>query len=218
MKIHHLIFFATFLASFNSCQKEEMSVLDKEANGLEQKANTKNPKYQIGQEFGGGIVVYIDASGKHGLIIGKEDLIGQWGCYGTLIPNNADGQTMTNNIIVGCSEPGIAARLCDEYVVYETGNSTNSSSEKGRKYDDWFMASVDETRLAGATYWNYLTIGAVYWTGVQATYFVSELNPAEYVQTIQPYSYAIDGVTYVGIGPGVSAKNNLRAVRPWRKF
>ena len=84
----------------------------------------------------GGIVFYVTDNGLHGLEAAPVDQgVGQWGCPGSGIPG-ADGTAIgtgaqnTADILAGCAEPGIAARLVDGY-------SLNG-------FDDWFLPSKDE--------------------------------------------------------------------------
>jgi len=60
-----------------------------------------------------------------------------WGCYGTSIPGVfgtaiGSGQANTTSIVNGCSDAGIAARICDDLVL--------------NGYTDWFLPSIDELR------------------------------------------------------------------------
>jgi hypothetical protein len=92
----------------------------------------------VGQECLGGIVAYVDASGKHGLIAAKTDLniMCSWGCQGTLIGTSTkygQGQINTNKILVGCNDVNSAANRCD--VLIQDG------------YNDWFLPTYDELLL-----------------------------------------------------------------------
>ena len=62
----------------------------------------------------------------------------QWGCSGTLIsgadgPNIGDGEQNTTDIVSGCSEINIYARICFDLVY--------------NGYDDWFLPSKEELVL-----------------------------------------------------------------------
>ena len=87
----------------------------------------------------GGIVFYITHGGLHGLEAAPADQGGgaAWGCYGTYI--GADGFAVgtgaqnTADILAGCSESGIAAKIADDYTL--------------NGYTDWFLPSKDELGL-----------------------------------------------------------------------
>lgn len=90
---------------------------------------------KIGDEFKGGIVFYLDATGQHGLVSAKpgNDLSGAWGCpvdVPGLKTEIGSGQANTNAILAACGSASSAAKLTDESVWYG--------------YKDWFMPSRDE--------------------------------------------------------------------------
>jgi hypothetical protein len=92
-------------------------------------------EFSIGKSYGGGIIFYIDSTGKHGLIssISDQSTDAEWGCGGTLIGTSTaigTGQANTTAILAGCSQAGIAARICNYLVL--------------NGYDDWFLPSKDE--------------------------------------------------------------------------
>ena len=105
----------------------------------------KKSTIAIGKSYQGGIIFYIlqpgdigyDANVQHGLIAAPSDQStgAQWGCSSTLI-SGADGTAIgtgnqnTIDIMNGCSEAGIAARLCGELVL--------------GGYSDWYLPSKDE--------------------------------------------------------------------------
>ena len=91
----------------------------------------------IGASYAGGIVFYVDSTGKHGFVAATEDQSEgcEWGCYGTSIPGAhgvklGEGQANTKAIVNSCFTIGIAARICDELTL--------------NGYDDWFLPSVSE--------------------------------------------------------------------------
>ena len=93
----------------------------------------------IGQSHAGGIVVYIDVTGQHGLVAtpGDQSSFAEWGCYGTSIPGTSTtigaGQANTTAIVNGCSTAGIAARLCNSLIFPPLS-----------PYFDWFLPSKNE--------------------------------------------------------------------------
>jgi hypothetical protein len=94
--------------------------------------------HYIGQEYGGGVIFYLNEEGTGGLIAAPTDQASgaQWGCNGTLVGTSTavgTGQTNTTSIANGCSQAGIAARICDELVL--------------NGYDDWYLPSKDELNL-----------------------------------------------------------------------
>jgi hypothetical protein len=107
------------------------------------------------------------AGQSHGIIASLSDLStgAEWGCSGTGIPG-ADGQALgtgaqnTIDIVAGCATPGIAARLCSDYVNTETGTGV---------YSDWSLPSQDEIEKL---YLNRSAIGGFavdqYWSSTES--------------------------------------------------
>jgi len=130
-----------------------------------------NPKFKIGQEYQGGIIAYIDATGEHGLIAAAEDQsIGvTWGRPG-LGPGTGTfatdarateiwtGKSNTEKIVQLTFEGEYAARLCYDLVL--------------NGYDDWFLPSRDEL---SELYKNRVKIGGFvstskYWSSSEGVY------------------------------------------------
>jgi hypothetical protein len=93
---------------------------------------------RIGDLYKGGIVFYLDASGKHGLIsaLPGNNHAGEWGCTGVSVPGTkteiGTGQANTKLIIAACAgdAKNNAAKWCDDLV------------DNG--WNDWFLPSRDE--------------------------------------------------------------------------
>lgn len=149
-------------------------------------------KHELGELWGGGIVIYLsDTSKTHGFVVSNFDIGNQvqWGCS-ILYPNNKTdinyGKLNTYNIITYCNTPGIAAKLCYDYKV--------------DKFDDWFLPSLDELNLL---YLNkkYVTN----WSDAYKYWSSSQLN--SYSIYVKDWS---DGKQYI-ITP--TSKINVRAIR-----
>ena len=98
---------------------------------------------QIGDFYEGGVVFYIDETGRHGLVCPIVDtnpvlpeLHAGWGCNNGTDLDGADGTAIgtgaqnTLDILAGCPTEGIAADMCAKL-------SLNG-------YTDWFLPSLDE--------------------------------------------------------------------------
>ncbi len=88
----------------------------------------------IGENFGGGVVFWVNSAGNHGLVASTTSQgMAEWGCQGISIPTSGNlgtGQSNTNAIIAGCTTPGIAARICNDLIL--------------NGYNDWYLPSKDE--------------------------------------------------------------------------
>src|SRR5687768_14136255 len=120
----------------------------------------------VGDSYAGGKVAYILIPGDPGYVAGQihgliaapsnQSTSAQWGCVGTYIPG-ADGTALgtgnqnTIDIVNGCSEAGIAARISNDLVL--------------GVYSDWYLPSKDELNKL---YLNRVAIGgfefAYYWS------------------------------------------------------
>lgn len=128
LKILGQLLMATFL--FTGCSNND--------NPAEE-----NLALEIGQDYQGGIIFYLDDSGEHGLIAYQSDLAeAPWGCVSypdlpstSIAQNNGIGfgEQNTLAIINFCDEPNIAARLA--YTL------------DGNGYADWYLPSIDELAL-----------------------------------------------------------------------
>lgn len=92
---------------------------------------------QIGTEYAGGIVFYIDETGKHGLVCAPSDqYYGFWGCYGVNVPgvkSTAFGTGSANTALIVATGLPSAAKVCDDLVL--------------NGFDDWYLPSLDELTM-----------------------------------------------------------------------
>jgi len=109
------------------------------------KEGTKVARYNVGDKFGGGIIIFVDDTGEHGLITAPNDQSNraEWGCNGILVgaSNLTDGMTNTKKIVDRCGRR-TAARMCDTLTI---GGFT-----------DWYLPSQYELNLI---YQNAIAIG-----------------------------------------------------------
>lgn len=115
-----------------SCTKQVVDT----GNNIEASAKKASAHF-IGENFGGGIVFYIDASGEHGLIAATADKgAATWwnGVYtntGATDTTIGSGKINTRKIIQSQGKNGdYAARICATY--------------KGGGFTDWFLPSKNE--------------------------------------------------------------------------
>ncbi len=109
----------------NSCKKDD---------------DSQKIKYTIGQSYGGGIIVYIDNSGQHGLIAAESDQSNaiQWyngsfvttSATGTLV---GDGAKNTKAIVAAQGPGNYAAKICDDLEL--------------NGYNDWFLPSLSDLNI-----------------------------------------------------------------------
>ncbi|MEI8049437.1 MAG: hypothetical protein WCI92_18800, partial [Bacteroidota bacterium] len=145
---------------------------------------TGNP-YAVGDALAGGIIVYVDCSGQHGLIAATVDqsISAQWGCYGTVTGATGSaiytGLANTNTIIAaGCAPAGTAAQVCAAYTAGGTGLTGITN---------WYLPSKDEFQYL----WNQkalislsigcATYGCYYWTSTEYNSAIAYCIPSNLV-------------------------------------
>ncbi len=125
---------------------------------------TFKSEYSIGEFLYGGYIFYIDETGEHGLVCAPSDqsMNAPWG---SSAPAGAAGRSVgtgyknTTDIVLGCPEDGIAAKICN-------GLEMNG-------FNDWFLPSINELFLI---YTNLHSKGSgnfedqFYWSSTQDNY------------------------------------------------
>jgi hypothetical protein len=169
----------------------------------------------VGINYQGGKIAYIlapgdpgyDATTPHGLIAATSDqsTASNWGCILTLL-TGADGTALgtgnqnTIDIMAGCSEAGIAARLCGDL---ELGG-----------YSDWYLPSINELNKL---YLNKTAIGGFSNAigGVKTNFYWSSTEDNKYGAWGYDFSSTSSGVRDNGIRDGTSgySTSHVRAIR-----
>jgi hypothetical protein len=126
---------AIIMLSIVACKKETIQT---NTSLTATDASKSVQAFVIGQEYQGGIIIYIDTSGEHGIIAAKTDqsLGATWynGVYGITGANGkiiGTGPANTRKIIRAQGTPGnYAARICGRLKVDD--------------YNDWYLPSKNE--------------------------------------------------------------------------
>ena len=170
---------------------------------------TTETKLEIGMEYQGGIIFYLDASEKHGLIAAKKDQgLGEieWSngsnwdketkAIGTAI---GTGKSNTATIVYEFFGIGIgnyAAKICDDLVL--------------EGYNDWFLPSKDELELV---YQSRELIGGF----SQTTYWSSSADAYNSGGYYPEFKYAWNQ-NFISGSQSTSGKDNIYRVRAIREF
>lgn len=130
------------------------------STGCKKDPADKSPHYYtLGEQYGGGIVFYVDSTQQHGLIAATVDqsTTAPW-WNGTFVATNAtsatDGFTNTQKIVAAQQSGEYAARICDGYA--------------GGGFTDWFLPSKDQL---DKLYSNRMFVGGfseeIYWSSTE---------------------------------------------------
>jgi hypothetical protein len=142
LKSYFTLILTIGLFALISCTKENIGNPASSATNSPATAVAVSSSYSIGQAYGGGIIFYIDGTGKHGLIADITDTnyrMIKWGdsyflntgATGTAVGTGAEN---TRKIIaVQGTKYNYAALVCANY--------------RGGGYSDWFLPSKDELYL-----------------------------------------------------------------------
>ena len=158
--------------------------------------------YSIGDVVNGGVVFWLDSTDQHGLVVAFSDLVAEWGCFGTDLPNVlnvpynggvptgsgaeiGDGFNNTNNIIKDCSTvpAALAARSLGA---------------------QWFLPSINELNQM---YINSATLEAVSGFSAFSNYYWSSTENDNYGAWLQYFTNGYQGPS------NKDSTCNVRAVR-----
>jgi Protein of unknown function (DUF1566) len=97
--------------------------------------------YSIGEHFGGGIIFYLDKTGRHGIIAASADLeeAQSWSRADTLTgAQSAKVGAGLNNTNKICRVQGVPQSEADNYAALECAEF------QANGYNDWYLPSKDE--------------------------------------------------------------------------
>lgn len=169
-----------------SCKKDSSS------NSNTTPTPTPPTNHTVGEQYQGGIIIYVDGTGQHGVICSNTSMVYQekWDSKGTTL--------------IGANGPGIGEGRANTDKMYSIGTSAAANFCKSldlNGYKDWYIPSQTELSLI---YDNRLKIGGltnlIYWSSTESS---------------ETKAWAFDFFTGF---PTPSIKTNINVVRPVRVF
>jgi hypothetical protein len=97
---------------------------------------TKDTIHYVGELFGGGVIFYVDASLKHGLICSMSDIRDPLST--TPDRSSPKAKTVPLELKQAVKNPDRASEICETY--------TNSNYGMGQ-FSDWYLPSIDELKI-----------------------------------------------------------------------
>ncbi len=127
----------------------------------------------VGMEYGGGIIFWLDSSGVHGLIAATSNAGNKvkWGEEGSTnaIPDGVYAGMRNTDTIIAFYGPGTI------YAAHRCANYTLTTTDPTEYYDDWYLPSKYELKLlydARADLGDYALPAGDYWSS-------TEYNPSD---------------------------------------
>jgi hypothetical protein len=193
-----------------SCSKSN----DADWQTLESQASAQPLK--VGMDYQGGMIAYLDETGKHGLIVARQEFgPAEWGCSGVEVPGARDMLNgMANTMAMQAACAGTAATLCTGFTV------TDRSGMFTLSYDDWHLPAFSElVEIVHALKDKSNMCGKTYWTSTEATgsFQAMPINPAERAWIIS-VSCSELSPEQVGLFAAPGRKVGQHMVRPVRRF
>ncbi|WP_259070370.1 DUF1566 domain-containing protein [Mucilaginibacter sp. X4EP1] len=151
---------------------------------------TPQPPIAIGQSYAGGIIFYVDNTGKHGLVVTPTDLSlettwdnGTYSTVGLFTTNTAVGTGKANTATIVAA---LGTSFTNTIGTYPGYAALNASTVTVNGYSDWYLPSKDELTLMETNLSGFATakLFGAYWsssTESVPTYFawaVSAASPA----------------------------------------
>ncbi|WP_170227803.1 DUF1566 domain-containing protein [Mucilaginibacter frigoritolerans] len=166
---------------------------------------TPQPPIAIGQSYAGGIIFYVDNTGKHGLVMAPTDLPLEttWdnGTVGLLTTNTAVGTGKANTAAIVAA---LGTSYANTWGTYPGYAALDASKVTVNGYSDWYLPSKDELTLM-ETNLSGLDLGPAKLTGA---YWSSS---TETVPTF--FAWAVSATA-----PALKEMNLPGGVRPIRAF
>ncbi|UAB80613.1 DUF1566 domain-containing protein [Marixanthomonas sp. SCSIO 43207] len=174
--------------------------------------NSSSSSYSVGDFAHGGVVFWVDETGKHGLVCAKEDQSSgvRWyaGTFGNTQAKGDGpyaGKANTNIIIssqvaIGDDNVTYAARICNELQI----------TEGGKTYGDWYLPSREELNIM---YQNKAIIEAT-----STANSGSNFNSTNYWSSTEPNANSAFRQNLSSGFQTNSLKNNTNGVRAIRAF
>jgi hypothetical protein len=157
--------------------------------GNEISFTTLNQIIAVGQNYNGGIIFYVDDTGRHGLIAAATDqsTSADWGCYSSALvgatgASPGSGMQNTIDIITGCTTTGIAAEICSSLTL---GGFTDwvlpSSGDMTYMYTNLYLNGL--ANFSNRNYWS-----STQFDGYNASCFTFNTNTHSNSNKNSPYS------------------------------
>lgn len=153
---------ALYMVLISSCEKENKTLTEIQPSTVVVPEISVN----IGQNYAGGVVFFVDSTGKHGLVAARNNLGAslQWSNGNDIVTHAqgiavGSGRENTSAIVYSQGPGSYAASVCDKLII--------------SGYNDWYLPSKDELHLlytAKAEGW--ISAGldnAFYWSSTEAS-------------------------------------------------
>ncbi len=132
--------FSIVSISSDEADNEKMTA-NHPSNQSESKGVTTNEVFNIGSTYQGGIIFYLDGTGKHGLIVSKENIDKE----------KVDWDNQTNKDI-NKTKTEMGSGAANTNAIINVYNNSNYAANICKKYNaggmnDWYLPSLDELKL-----------------------------------------------------------------------